>query len=430
MLRNRQSSCMPGPAVSLRRLQQRLETLGTIGRDPHGGVTRLPFSPAHDEAVRLCAAWMKEAGLAPGVDEFGNLLGLASGDRPVLIAGSHLDSVPQGGMFDGALGVVAAIECAQALTDSGRALHRPFAAVAFADEEGYAFSVGTLSSRALVGRIPRSRFAELRDHNGVSLADHLRARAHALPPAKLPPRVRTYLELHAEQGPALEANGRMVAAVEMIVGMARTRAVFEGEAGHAGTTPMDRRADALIGAAELTLFIRELAARSEGRAVGTVGQLEVSPGAMNVIPGRVRMAVELRSADDGFLTDAKQAVERKGHEVARRYRLTFSAERWSESACQPLDNGVRKTILEAMKARGHPRQTLPSWAGHDAGVLAQYVPAGMIFVTSTGGISHSPREHTPWPAVEAGAQVLLDTLLLLDAAEDRVGTLPLAYSAR
>ena len=193
---------------------------------------------------------------------------------------------------------------------------------------------------------------------------------------------------------------------------------------------MDRRADALIGAAELALFIRELATRSEGRAVGTVGQLVVSPGAMNVIPGRVRMAIELRSADDGFLADAKQAVERKGHEIAGRYRLTFSAERWSESAHQPLDDGVRAAILKAMRARGVPPLTLPSWAGHDAGVLAQYVPAGMIFVTSTGGISHSPREQTPWPAVEAGAQVLLDTLLLLDAAEDRAGTLPLAYAAR
>lgn len=417
--------------VSPRRLRERIDQLGAIGRDPAGGLTRLPFAPAHVEAVQRCAQMMREAGLDAGVDEFGNLVGQRAGrGDAALLAGSHLDTVPQGGIFDGALGVVAAIECAQVLRDADRPLQHGLVIMAFADEEGHAFGAGTLSSRALVGELGRNRLAQLRDETGRSVDECLRARAHGLPPARVPAQVRAYLELHVEQGPVLEGMGRVVAAVESITGILRTPVVIEGRAAHAGTTPMPGRADALVGAAELVLAVRELALAERGRAVGTIGRARVLPGATNVIPGRVELTVELRSPDAQVLETLRAAVERHAHQVADRHNLRVACGTWDRSPPVPLDPRVHDTILRAIERCGHPRLTLPSWAGHDAGVLSRHVPAGMIFVVSTGGLSHSPDEHTPWEAVETGAQVLLETLLLLDDAPDMSRRLPLAYSTR
>ena len=409
--------------VSPRRLRERMEQLGTIGRDSAGGLTRLPFAPAHVQAVQRSAQMMREAGLDAGVDEFGNLIGQRSGRREAaLLAGSHLDTVPQGGIFDGALGVVAAIECAQTLREANRPLQHGLAVMAFADEEGHAFGAGTLSSRALVGEIGRSRLAQLRDETGRSVDDYLRARTHGLPPAKVPAQVGAYVELHIEQGPVLERMGRVVAAVESITGILRTPVVIEGRASHAGTTPMPGRADALVGAAELVLAVRDLALAERDRAVGTIGRA-------HVLPGRVELTVELRSPDAQVLETLRDAVEERSREIADRHHLTVRLGAWDLSPPVPLDPRMRDAVVRAIERCGHPPLTLPSWAGHDAGVMSRYVPAGMIFVVSTGGLSHSPDERTPWEAVETGAQVLLETLLFLDDAPDMSRRLPLAYAA-
>jgi len=416
--------------VSPRRLRERMDQLGTIGRDPAGGLTRLPFAPAHVQAVQRSAQMMREGGLDVGVDEFGNLIGQRSGRREAaLLAGSHLDTVPQGGIFDGALGVVAAIECAQTLREANRPLQHGLAVMAFADEEGHAFGAGTLSSRALVGEIGRSRLAQLRDATGRSVDDCLRAREHGLPPARVPAQVGAYVELHIEQGPVLERMGRVVAAVESITGILRAPVVIEGRASHAGTTPMPGRADALVGAAELVLAVRDLALAERDRAVGTIGRAHVLPGATNVIPGRVELTVELRSPDAQVLETLRDAVEERSREIADRHHLTVRLGTWDPSPPVPLDLRVRDAIVRAIERCGQPPLTLPSWAGHDAGVMSRYVPAGMIFVVSTGGLSHSPEERTPWEAVEIGAQVLLETLLFLDDAPDMSRRLPLAYAA-
>jgi len=424
-------SVMTPARISPQRLRQRMEHLGTIGREDSGGISRPPFSPAHVEAVRLVAQMMREAGLDPGVDDFGNLIGLGAGaDGPVLLAGSHLDTVPEGGMFDGALGVVAAVEAAHTLQDARRPLRHRLSVIAFADEEGHAFDVGTLSSRALVGEIPRSRFETLRDRNGQSLHEHLRARAHGLPVARVPERVGAYLELHVEQGPVLERMGRAVAAVDSITGILRTTITFEGRAAHAGTTPMTARADALVGAAELVGAVRELALQHKDRAVGTVGRLSVHPGATNVIPGRVDLSVEVRSPDDHELDDLRMAVEQRAQTIAGQQGLRVTVGSWDRSPPVPMDPGVRDAVVRAIQICEQPALTLASWAGHDAGVLARYIPAGMIFVASTAGLSHSPREHTPWETAAIGAQVLLETLLILDGAKDSPRRLPLAYPSR
>jgi hydantoinase/carbamoylase family amidase len=333
-------------------------------------------------------------------------------------------------MFDGALGVVAAVEVAQTLRDAGRHLRHRLAVIAFADEEGHAFDVGTLSSRALVGEIPRSRFETLRDRSGQSLEAYLRARAHGLPVARVPERVGAYVELHVEQGPVLERMGRPVAAVDSITGILRTTVTFKGEAGHAGTTPMTARADALVGAAELVVAVRELALQRKDRAVGTVGRLGVYPGATNVIPGRADLSVEVRSPDEHELDDLRSAVEQRSQAIALRHGLRVTVGSWDRSPPVPMDAGVRDAVVRALQICGQRALTLPSWAGHDAAVLARYVPAGMIFVASTAGLSHSPREHTPWETAAVGTQVLLETLVVLDSAKDATRRLPVAYAAR
>ncbi len=424
-------SVMTPARISPQRLRQRMEHLGTIGRGDSGGISRPPFSPAHVEAVHLVAEMMREAGVDPGVDEFGNLIGHGAGeDGPVLLVGSHLDAVPNGGMFDGALGVVAAVEAAQALQDAGRHLRHRLVVIAFADEEGYAFDVGTLSSRALVGEIPRSRFGTLRDRSGRSLEAYLTARAHGLPLARIPERTAAYVELHVEQGPVLERMGRAVAAVESITGILRTTVTFEGRAAHAGTTPMTARADALVGAAELVMAVRELALQHKDRAVGTVGRLSVHPGATNVIPGRVDLSVEVRSPDEHELNDLRVAVEQRSQTIAAQQGLRVTVGSWDRSPPVPMDPGVRDAVVRALQTCGQPALTLPSWAGHDAGVLARYIPAGMIFVASTAGLSHSPQEHTPWEIAAIGTQVLVETLMILDSAKEPTRRLPVAYATR
>ncbi len=418
--------------ISLPRLRHRLEQLAAIGRESDGGITRLPFSPPHREAVHATASMMAEAGLRAGVDEFGILIGWYEGDAqlPALLVGSHLDTVPHGGMFDGALGVVAGLECAEVLHEAGTHLRHPLAVVAFADEEGAGFGLGTLSARCLLGLVSRPHFAKLQDAGGRSLAEYLSAHLAQLPALRVPDRVAAYLELHVEQGPELYRMGRAVAAVEAITGTLRTTVIFEGRANHAGTTPMAGRADALWGAAEFVLAIRDLTLASGTRAVGTVGQLEVFPGATNIVPGRTEMRVDLRSPDDRLLRTLQTRVADRAAEIARQMGLQVTLEGWDHTPPQPLDPRVREAILRAIKTSGHEPLALPSWAGHDAGIMARYVPAGMIFVSTTEGISHAPQEQAPWPAVEAGANVLLQTLLALDASDDAGRALPLAYGAR
>jgi len=329
---------------------ERLDALYAIGEGP--GANRLYGSPEEDEAHELAAGWMREAGLEVEVDLDGNLLGRAA-ERTQVWVGSHLDTVPQGGRFDGALGVVAAIEAV------GRAGLGTVAS--FRGEE-----VGCIGSRALVAR-------------------------GALPAA--------YLELHIEQGPVLERAGVSLGVVSGIVGYARGELVFEGRAGHAGTTPMEGREDALVDAAEAIMRIRDAAETIEG-AVATVGQIEVEPGGVNVIPGRTRLSVDTRAPDRERLDALIGAI---GFEPSQRVEPVQMSE-----IC-------RAALGEEISARGLPVLELASGAGHDAGVLAAAgVEAGMLFVRSlAGGVSHSPDELSSEEDVALAVEVLAATLARL-----------------
>lgn len=407
---------MPTTAIRLDRLKSRLEALARIGGDPSGGVSRFPYSGAHAQAIRDVEAWMTDAGLQTGCDEFGNLIGVRPGsaDSPAILLASHLDTVPHGGMFDGALGVLAGVEVAQTLADAGWDLRHGLAVVGFADEEGYWFGTGTLASRCLVGDVGRQEFASLSGRDGRTLAEALAAFAPGVARASVPARVAAYLELHVEQGPVLWQTGRRAAAVEAITGIARTTVTFEGEANHAGTTPMAARRDALIGASEVILAVKALADASGGRGVGTVGALAVAPGAANVVPGRAECKVEFRSPDADRLSGLCGDAEASIRSIAQRHRLEVRVDPWDRRAPVAMDAGIVQTIRTAIADAGHEPLTVPSWAGHDAMILAPYLPVGMIFVPSINGISHSPAERTEWEDIGVGADVLLRTILLLD----------------
>ena len=347
---------------------ERLDELYAIGGGP--GANRLGGSAEEDEAHALVAGWMRDAGLEVEADAIGNLFGRLRGRRPGLPevwTGSHLDSVPQGGRLDGALGVVGGLEAVVRLGVQERSL----VVVAFRDEEG-------CSGRGCVG-------------------------SRALCAAGLEPRPEAFVELHVEQGPRLEAAGAPLAVVSAIAASARGEVVLVGREGHAGTTPMAARDDALVAAAELVLRLRDAAAAVEG-AVATVGRLVAEPGATNVIPGRAVLSVDVRAPDDARLEEVCAVVPAV----------------LSRTAAVAMDPRVAGVLREELERRGLPAVELASGAGHDAGVLAAAgVPTAMLFVRSlNGGISHSPQEHSSADDVELGVEVLAGALGTLAAAVD------------
>ena len=404
------------------RLWARLSALarvGAVGGDAGGGIVRPAYGEAHAQAAGLVAGWMREAGLEVGIDATGNLIGTWPGSvegAPAIALGSHLDTVPHGGAFDGALGVLAAIEAVQAMTERGERLQRPVAVLAFADEEGNNFGIGVLSAQLWIGEIAPERYGEVRDRDGRGLDAYLAAfEVPGVPPVARPA-LAAYLEAHVEQGPVLESEGRSAAAVEGIVGISRTTVRFTGQANHGGTTPMHLRRDALWGAAELALAVRDLARASDGRAVATVGVFEVGPGATNVVPGQALLRVEMRSPDEERLTSMRAAVEVEAAARAARHGLEVALDDWHHAPAVPMDPRLVEATRQALVDAGLDPHVMPSWAGHDAKVLARRMPVGMVFVPSVGGISHAPNERTDPRDCTLAAELLYHAVRRADTA--------------
>jgi hydantoinase/carbamoylase family amidase len=285
----------------------------------------------------------------------------------------------------------------------------------FADEEGNSFGIGCMTSRNVTGELPKTRTREIRHRDdGRTLAEHIAAWSCALP-RREPPKIAAYLELHIEQGPRLAAQGLDAAAPTAIAGISRTTVTFRGHPNHGGTTPMDMRHDALWGASALVLDVRRLALASNGEAVATVGRLEVEPGSTNVIPGIARMRVELRSGEEPRLRLLRTDVEEAARRLADAYALEVEIDNWDHMPATPLDARLQQLVLAAARERGLTAISMPSWAGHDAKILAPHLPSAMIFVPSREGISHSPDEYTSPEQCAAGAQLLLDTIRKIDA---------------
>jgi allantoate deiminase len=401
------------PTTSIPRAERAMERLDLLARigavADDGGITRPGLSAAEDDAHALVAGWCEETGMAVSRDAAGNLYARPGGAvaGAEIWSGSHLDTVPSGGRFDGALGVVAALEAVAAVAaDRPEA---PLAVVVFRDEEGWRFGHGCFGSRCVVDDVGPGDLAE-RDSAGVSTAEALAALGLAGPPVDVAPPA-AYLEVHIEQGPILDAAGMPLGDVAAIVGMAGFTVTFRGPSGHAGTVPMDERSDAFAACAELAIRLRERALEIPG-AVATIGDVTVAGAAANVIPGLVRATVDVRAPTVAALDALVAAVPAVSAEVAVTNRCGVDAVRRGRSEPVQLSGRVRRSIRAAARRAGVPIAEITSGAGHDAGVLAATgVDAGMLFVRSlNGGASHRPDELSAEADVAAAIAVLSEAL--------------------
>lgn len=399
------------------RVMTRADQLAALSETPDG-LTRVYLSPQHLQANRLVGRWMAEAGMQVWQDAVGNICGRYEGEQPgapALLLGSHLDTVRNAGRYDGMLGVLTAIEVVQALQLQGRRLPLALEIVGFGDEEGTRFGITLLGSRGLTGSWPDDWLAQT-DAQGVSVAQAMRDAG--LDPAQIHQAARTageivaYLELHIEQGPCLEQAGLALGVVQAINGARRLNCCFTGEAGHAGTVPMQQRKDALAAAAEWMVFVERTAGLQGGNLVATVGDVQCAPGAVNVIPGEVRLSLDIRGPQDAPLAALLQTLLAEAEAIAGRRRLCFDAQAYYHIGATPCDARLQTALEQAVRQVQGRSLSLPSGAGHDAIAMAERWPVGMLFVRCKGGISHHPAEAVTTPdvalAIAAYRQVVTD----------------------
>jgi allantoate deiminase len=399
------------------RLWRRISDLGEIGKQEGGGVTRLSFTDEERAAKDRVASYMEEASLAVREDAVGNLFGRREGRNvgaPAFLIGSHVDSVYSGGNFDGPLGVLAGIEVLQTMEEQGIETEHPIEVVAFTDEEGVRFSFGMIGSRALAGKLATEDLTNYEDENGVSIAEAMRT--YGLDPERFEEAtrpedsLRAYIELHIEQGRVLENEDLPAGIVTGIAGPVWLRFSLEGETGHAGATPMNLRRDSLAAAAEIMGIVEAEAAKT-GTSVGTVGQLEVEPGGINIIPGRVRLSLDLRDIDEGVRDGVEGRIMDGAGEICRRRGVELELETLQRLSPAPCSDLVRNAAESACERLGIRPRALPSGAGHDGMQLTDLCPMGMIFVRSKNGISHNPDEWSSKEDCAAGAEVLYHAVL-------------------
>ncbi|URN98311.1 allantoate amidohydrolase [Leclercia adecarboxylata] len=379
------------------RVMARADVLAAISETP-GALTRVYLSPQHLQANQQVALWMSQAGMTVWQDSVGNICGRYEGQQegaPAILLGSHLDTVRNAGRYDGMLGVLTAIEVVHNLHRQGRHLAKAIEIVGFCDEEGTRFGITLLGSRGLTGTWPDGWLAQT-DAEGISVAQAMVQAG--LDPARISLAERraeefaAYLELHIEQGPCLEQEGLALGVVEAINGARRLNCCFTGEAGHAGTVPMNQRKDALAAAAEWMMRIEAMTGERGGNLVATVGTLRLAPGAVNVIPGDVSLTLDIRGPNNEPLDSLLNTLLAEAQQIAARRKLHFSAETFYRIAATACDSRLQQILRDAVQEVQGRSLTLPSGAGHDAIAIAGRWPVGMLFVRCKGGISHHPAE--------------------------------------
>jgi ureidoglycolate amidohydrolase len=395
--------------------------LAEFNDDPEaGGITREVYTPTYREGLEYVIALMREAGLEPRLDAFGNLFGRWASSEPgapAVLTGSHVDTTLNAGRYDGVVGVLGAIEAVRALRDSGFEPRRTIEVIAFAGEEPR-FGTGCIGSRAMLGALDRDDLDSLRDRGGTSLAVALTGAGfdpERLADARLDPaKVHAFVELHIEQGAVLESHGEPIGVVEAIAAPHDFRVALRGAATHSGATPMRLRRDALAGAAEAMVELERLAKSSpSGTTVGTVGVLRVRPGAINVVPGEVELDVDVRDSDLAAREDTIDQFLAATAEIAERRNLELEVTTIVEDTPAPCAPLVVNAAVAACEELGLEFRRMISGAYHDAMVLAAEVPIGMLFVPSARGISHHPDEHTDAADIDRGVDVLAGTLARL-----------------
>jgi allantoate deiminase len=410
---------LPSAAVLGARAFAALEGLNRFTDEP-GKLTRLYLSPAHRQAAEWTKGAMEVSGLTAFIDAAGSVQGRREGPvpgGPCVMIGSHIDTVKDGGRFDGNLGVVAGILVAKALHDAGVVLPFALEVVAFGDEENVRFPTSFSTSNALAGAY-REEWLSARDADGVSLRDALvgfgcdPAGIPAL--ARRPGSILAYLEVHIEQGPVLEVNNEAVGIVTAINAQKRARIRVTGEAGHAGTVPMSLRKDALTAAAEMALALEAIAAGHDN-AVGTVGVLRPEPGATNVVPGAAEFTIDYRSPRNDTLASMDAAIQARFSEIAKRRGVGLTITPYSQDDATPMTESLQAAFAAGIARTGSnlSARRLPSGAGHDAMMMARLCPAAMLFVRNEKGISHSPLENMTEADAGIAIKVLLETVLEL-----------------
>jgi N-carbamoyl-L-amino-acid hydrolase len=400
------------------RISDHLTALSQYGKNPQGGVSRVAYSEADRQGREYVAGLMRTAGLDVRIDAAGNIIGRRSGAdqtlKPLMI-GSHIDSVPEGGNYDGDVGSLSAIEVAQVLAENKITTRHPLEVIIFANEEG-----GTIGSHAISGELTEKQLS-LVTNSGKTIRDGIKfigGDPERLESARRKPGdLAAYLELHIEQGGSLDTEKINIGVVEGIVGITQWEVKIEGFANHAGTTPMSQRKDALLAAAKFIQTVNQVVTSVGGRQVGTVGKIQASPGAYNVIPGKVVLGLELRDLDAAKIQMLYRNIRAETTQIASSTGTTFEFTETNNIVPAPTDPRLRKLIDETARGLGLSTKAMPSGAGHDAQEVSRLCPVGMIFVPSVEGISHSPKEFSHPGDIANGANVLLHTLLKLDGSK-------------
>ena len=413
---------MDNHAIDAQRLTGRLRELGTIGRDTDGRLVRLAASEADRLGRDRLRSWLADAGLEVVVDRVGNVFGVwtpqgTGGQRPVLI-GSHVDTVIDAGIYDGCYGVLSGLEVIQSLKEGGFTPPRPIAVAAFTNEEGVRYAPDMLGSLAFVGGLDLDAALATVGTDGSVLGEELDRIGYAgyAEPGFMAP--HAYLELHIEQGPVLDRECVPIGAVQGVQGISWQKVTIDGDANHAGTTPMSMRRDAGHAAARVITFLRGRAVASNTPTVATVGCMSFEPNAINVIPARATFTVDLRDPDEDRLRDEEAALSAFLDRLASEEDVSVTTERLARFEPVPFDQRIVTMVEDAARDHGLASRRMISGAGHDAQMLARIAPAAMIFVPCLRGISHSPKEFTADADLAAGANVLLDVVWRL-ANEDR-----------
>ncbi len=400
--------------VNVNRVRKMIDELGQYGKTRQNGVTRITFSKEYKEATAYLRTYMEQLGLEISVDSFGNMFGIYKGrdsSLPKILTGSHLDSVPEGGRIDGALGIACSLEVIRSWHDEGYMPNRDVQIIVTAEEEGCTFGLGCLGARCIAGEMVGKSPYDMSKKDGTTMAECMLE--YGLNPdgafdkcALDPKNYKCYLELHAEQGEELMITNTPCAVVTSIPGIERRWLTFTGKSNHAGTTRMGRRKDAMVAAASFITGMYEKALKSNGRFVATVGVCSIPAEAINIVPGVSKIAVESRFPTPGIKDEVYRAIDDCIKYAEDTYGVKVACDRHLYSPPVAFDKSLVDELMRAADEVDVKHCAMPSWAGHDGKIIQTRFPAGMLFVPSIGGISHSPLEATPWEAVADALKVM------------------------
>ena len=399
-------------------MEERIKALSQFGTNPEGGVSRVAYSDADIAGRQYVMGLMKKAGLEVSIDAAGNIIGKRKGKNnslPSIAFGSHIDSVPGGGNYDGDVGSLGAIECVELMNENNIVTEHPLEIFIFQNEEG-----GLVGSEAISGILTEEELS-LVSSSGKTLRQGMidiggdPTRFHEA--ARKKGDLKAFLELHIEQGGFLDREGINIGVVEGIVGIKQWLVTFTGKANHAGTTPMDQRQDAMLAAAKFVVETNRIVRSMEGRQVATNGKINALPGAPNVIPGKVEMTLEIRDLDFEKMLSVFDRIKTAAKNIEMETGVAISYSPLNEDMPAVTDKRIQDMIATSAKELGFTSKYMPSGAGHDTQDMARIVPVGMIFVPSKNGISHAPKEYTSPQDMANGASVLLQTILKIDKAK-------------